>query len=151
MSNTLVTGIFGAVFAVIGIGLLYFSVSDYRSTSAFIAETKKAEGTVIEMIEELREGMGPNERRGYVYLPRVEFIDNGGIKQIFTSNSANSELSVGEIVEVFYREDKPEDARINSFSTLWLPPIIMALFGVIFILVGSGVAWLVTAQWRIQR
>ncbi|MEV5609667.1 DUF3592 domain-containing protein [Streptomyces sp. NPDC052225] len=43
-------------------------------------------------------------------------------------------------VEVLYRADCPEDARINGFVSLWLLPLVFSLVGLVITGIGTGIA-----------
>ncbi|MFE0100699.1 DUF3592 domain-containing protein [Streptomyces sp. NPDC059009] len=46
----------------------------------------------------------------------------------------------GDRVEVLYRADSPEDARINGFASLWLLPLIFGGIGLVIAGIATGVA-----------
>jgi len=139
MSKILILRIFCSVFLASGVYMLYSSVSEYFENSAFLEKSWRNEGRVIEMVE-VESNTGS---RRYVYLPKVEYVDRNGEKRIFTSESGSNppEYDVGDVVEVIFPESQPEDARINSFFSFWFGPVIMAVFGGLFSLVGGGMLW----------
>ncbi|MFF4359504.1 DUF3592 domain-containing protein [Streptomyces sp. NPDC001604] len=46
----------------------------------------------------------------------------------------------GERVEVLYRADSPQDARINGFASLWLLPLIFGGLGLLATGIGTVIA-----------
>ncbi len=138
MDNFKVLGLFGFVFAAFGVVLLVWAFSDYRSTSTFVAGATQIEGKVVELIEKITDDA--ENGRSYAYFPRVEFVDSTGVTRNFISTSGGNPPSYreGDPVEVTFPQNRSEDARINSFMSLWFGPIVMAAFGAIFTLVGGG-------------
>jgi hypothetical protein len=55
-----------------------------------------------------------------------------------TAKSLPPAYHVGETVNVLYLESDPYDARIESFTSLWLLPMIFGGIGAIFPAVGAG-------------
>ena len=73
-----------------------------------------------------------------MYYPIVSFKDKNGRELEFRSNTGSNPKSyrVGEIVEVIYRKDNSDNAKINSFSSMWLLPLILSIFGCIIAGIG---------------
>ncbi|MFE0251879.1 DUF3592 domain-containing protein [Streptomyces sp. NPDC059010] len=129
---------FGSVFLVIGLVLAGLSVS-------FLTDAKRAPGTVVELEWQKddsgtsRKGRGNDEPVAY---PVVEFASADGTKRTFRSSTGSNPPSYeeGERVEVLYRADSPEDARINGFASLWLLPLIFGGIGLVITGVGTAIA-----------
>jgi hypothetical protein len=123
----------GAVFAIIGIGILMLAIYLYNTQSEFIAKGIKVPGTVIDNV------IGGEDND--VYFPMVQFKSRDGEERRFTASTGSSPPmhNVGEPVEVIYDPDNPDDAQINSTFDLWFGPILCAGLGAIFTLVGIGV------------
>jgi hypothetical protein len=119
-------GILSYLFLLIGIGLLAGAGYIYFHTSDFVANASKAAGTVVG----LRSG-----------APEVKFTAHDGREVQFTSSVSSKPpaYSVGEKVEILYRPDRPEDAKVNAFMSLWLGVIILGALGSMFALVGAGI------------
>jgi hypothetical protein len=75
--------------------------------------------------------------------PVVEFTSADGTQRKFEDSTGSKPpaYEVGERVEVLYRADSPEDAKINSFSSLWLLPLIFGGLGLLI----AGIAALLAA------
>jgi hypothetical protein len=129
---------FGAVFLVIGLILAGISVS-------FLADAERARGTVVEL-EWRSDNNGASrksrENNRPVAYPVVEFTAADGMPRTFRSSTGSNPPSYeqGERVEVLYRADSPEDARINGFASLWLLPLIFGGIGLVIGGIGTAVA-----------
>ena len=118
-------GILTYLFLLIGIGLLAGAGYLYYNTSSFVDGARKAPGTVMA----LKSG-----------APEIRFRAHDGREIQFTSGASSKPpaYSVGETVEVLYRPDRPEDAEVNAFMSLWLGVIILGALGSMFALTSAG-------------
>lgn len=121
-------GILSYLFLLIGIGLLAGAGYLYSNTSEFVANARRAPGTVVA----LRSG-----------APEVKFRAHDGREIQFTSSVSSKPPSyrVGETVEVLYRQERPEDAEVNGLVTLWLGVMILGGLGSVFSLIGGGLVF----------
>ncbi|MER5939140.1 DUF3592 domain-containing protein [Streptomyces sp. NPDC001928] len=129
---------FGTVFLVIGLILAGMSVS-------FLADAERAPGTVVELewrSDDNGASRKARENNRPVAYPVVEFTSADGTARTFRSSTGSNPPSYeeGERVEVLYRADSPEDARINGFASLWLLPLIFGGIGLVIAGVGTAVA-----------
>ncbi|MFD7816117.1 DUF3592 domain-containing protein [Streptomyces sp. NPDC059785] len=136
---------FGSLFMVIGLILAGVSVS-------YLTDAKRADGTVVAL--DWRTDHSSSSRRTRAHdepaaYPVVEFTPAGGTSLQFRDSTGSNPPSyeVGEQVEVLYRADSPEDAKINGFASLWLAPIIFGGIGLLVAGIGTTVA-LVTRRRR---
>ncbi|MDF3148841.1 MULTISPECIES: DUF3592 domain-containing protein [unclassified Streptomyces] len=129
---------FGAVFLVVGLILAGMSVS-------FLVDAERAPGTVV-ALEWRDDDNGASRRKRAndepVAYPVVEFTSADGTSRTFRSSTGSNPPSYeeGERVEVLYRADSPEDARINGFASLWLLPLVFGGIGLVIAGVGTAVA-----------
>lgn len=128
------------IFTLIGIGMLVGALLFYRSTRSFLAKALSTEGTVIDFIAS-RSTSSSSGTSSYTYQPVVVYTDaNGDITQFVSSVGSNPpDYSVGERVEVLYLPGKTQEAKINSFFSLWGGVAILGALGGIFFLVGVGI------------
>ncbi|MFJ9821342.1 DUF3592 domain-containing protein [Streptomyces sp. NPDC101151] len=126
---------FGALFLVIGLILAGVSVS-------FLADAERARGTVVAL--EWRNdhsGVGREKRvkDKPVAYPVVKFTPADGTPRTFRDSTGSNPPAYeeGEQVEVLYRADSPEDARINGFASLWLLPLIFGGIGLVIAGIGT--------------
>ncbi|MEU6678960.1 DUF3592 domain-containing protein [Streptomyces sp. NPDC046853] len=118
---------FGSLFLVIGLILTGVSVS-------YLASGERARGTVVSM--EWRNDGSSGKRRandGPTAYPVVQFTAADGKSRTFEDSMGSNPpaYDLMERVEVLYRADSPEDARINSFTSLWLLPLIFSGIGLL--------------------
>ncbi|MFF3492086.1 DUF3592 domain-containing protein [Streptomyces sp. NPDC002795] len=129
---------FGGIFLVVGLILTWSSVSLLR-------EADRTTGRVVALqwrdadTGSSRTSRGRDEPSAY---PVVEFATTDGTAHTFRSSTGSNPPSYeeGERVEVLYRADAPEDARINGFLSLWLLPLIFGGIGLIAAAVATGIA-----------
>ncbi|MEV0636953.1 DUF3592 domain-containing protein [Streptomyces sp. NPDC050619] len=129
---------FGALFLVVGVILAGVSVS-------FLADAERAQGTVVALEWRNDHNGGSFKKRKDdkpAAYPVVEFTSADGTRRTFrNSTGANPPAyEEGERVEVLYRADSPDDARINGFASLWLLPLIFGGIGLVIAGIGTGVA-----------
>ncbi len=129
---------FGSLFLIIGLILAGVSVS-------FLRDAKRAQGTVVSLDWGTGHGSTYGKSRttgGSMAYPVVAFTSADGTTRTFTGSTGSNPPSydLGERVEVLYRADSPEDARINGFLSLWLLPLIFGGIGLVIAGVGTGVA-----------
>ncbi|MEY9988749.1 hypothetical protein ABIE67_000781 [Streptomyces sp. V4I8] len=129
---------FGAVFLVVGLVLAGVSVS-------FLADAERAPGTVV-ALEWRNDDSGASRKATQndkpAAYPVVEFTSADGTPRTFRSSTGSNPPSYekGERVEVLYRADSPENARINGFASLWLLPLIFGGIGLVIGGIGTAVA-----------
>ncbi|EFL36967.1 predicted protein [Streptomyces viridochromogenes DSM 40736] len=129
---------FGALFMIVGLILAGVSVS-------YLAGAERAPGRVVAL--EWRNDHTSSSRKKRVNdepaaYPVIEFTSNDGTPRKFRDAAGTNPPSyeVGEQVEVLYRADSPEDARINGFASLWLLPLIFGGIGLLFSGIGTVIA-----------
>jgi hypothetical protein len=75
------------------------------------------------------------------YSPIVEFSDNNAETQRFVASTGGEGkpiIATGTEVEVIYDPADPSKAQIGSFEQFWLGPVVVAVCGLIFLLMGVG-------------
>ncbi|MFJ8032406.1 DUF3592 domain-containing protein [Streptomyces sp. NPDC096032] len=140
---------FGAVFLVVGLVLAGQSVS-------LLNDAERARGTVVGL--EWRKDHSSSSRRNRsddrpAAYPVVEFTPAEGTPTRFRSSTGANPPSyeVGERVEVLYRADSPEDARINGFASLWLLPLVFGGLGLLAMGIAAVVALVTRRRSRPRR
>ena len=123
------------VFTLVGIGMLVGAFVVYKNTRTFLAGASKAEGTVVDLVQS-------RSSDSITYKPVVRFIDQDGRTSEFVSTTGSNppSYSKGQKVEVLYRPTAPEDAKINSFFSLWFGALILGGMGGAFFLIGLGIS-----------
>ncbi|MEV1023312.1 DUF3592 domain-containing protein [Streptomyces sp. NPDC050264] len=130
---------FGALFLVIGVVLTGVSIS-------YAADAERARGTVTDVEWRTSHSTGTHRSRSSssstMAYPVVEFTSADGRTRTFESSGGSNPPSYerGERVDVLYRADSPEDARIDGFVSMWLLPLIFTGIGLLITGIGTAVA-----------
>lgn len=126
--------IFKIVFSIIGIVMLFLSFYLYRNTVDFLDRATKTTGKVNEL-KRVNSSEGAD-----TYKPIVTFYtkENNLIEHISSSSSNPPSYSIGEVVDIYYLEDSPYEAKISGFPSLWLGSLITGILGFIFFSIGFG-------------
>jgi hypothetical protein len=107
-------------------------------TRSFIRSSKVARGQVIDLEPHHRAGGRRLGGGGYVTV--FTFTDAVGQSHTARTDGAQNPPThqIGDSVEVLYQAGRPESARIRSFQTLWLLPILLGGPGIFFAAIGGG-------------
>ena len=105
----------------------------YQSAAEFVARGVEVEGRVIDLVEVI-----DREDRSRTYKPEYTFTDADGNEWTDVASVSTNPPSydVGDKIAIVYDPDQPRDSRVNSFGALWLGPIILGVFSVVFL--GAG-------------
>ena len=140
--------------ASIGVGLLGWGIVSFFQQSSNIARSVRVEGVVTGFVGR-RMGpqtfVAPKTRDGLkverkaMYRPQVRFTTERGrvIEFVGRVGSRPARYNVGEKVEVIYNPQDPEKAYLDQFSELWFKTILLFLFGVVMVGMGS-LGWLLS-------
>jgi len=109
-------------FTVIGLVVLFIGLFWLNATSERLKRMIDGTGTVVEVT---RRRIGDDIN----YYPRIEFQTQTGETFQFESNTGGSSTSyrVGDQVPILYNPQMPQDATINSWYEIWLPPIVVTI------------------------
>lgn len=123
------------------VGLLFFAIGIFIFIYGIVALLKKREQNANSLpatgvVTAFATQMG---RRGYLYFPQVEFRLAAGQIIRFQSSVGTSPpaYGVGQQVKVLYSAHNPQEAEIDSVTSMWLLPGCMVGMGLLFILIGS--------------
>lgn len=121
------------VFLLAGVAMLAGAAYMYQSTRSFLAKAITTQGTVVELVRS-------RSSDSSTYRPVVRFKDRAGREHEFTSSTGSNppSYSTGEIVEVYYLSERPDDAKMSGYFALWGGASIFAGLGAVFVLVGGG-------------
>lgn len=136
-ANAAMGRLVGIGFIVLGCMITIAGLAIVIHTAVFVLGASKAPGTVIEMERDA------TSDGGSTYHPIFAFTDAAGILHTQRSSFGSSDFAfeAGEQITVVYDPKKPSRSKINSFQTLWLGPIILIGFGLLF--AGFASFWLV--------
>lgn len=147
MDNDLFSIVFMCSFCLVGVGCLALGFYINIKAKDLIKKcNSKCNGTLIQIGEELNEvkdSDGHYRTRRY-FFPIYEFEVQGKKYKIrgTMANSSQEKFEVGEIVEINYNPDNPEESYREGdiFSKVWL---IFVIIGIVAIIEGIGVFILV--------
>ncbi|MGW2145734.1 DUF3592 domain-containing protein [Nonomuraea bangladeshensis] len=130
----------GAIFALVGLILLGVTLALAVSTASFLASAQRTEGTVTGLTPRTTTSRDSDgyTRRSTTWYPTVEFTVDGR-RYSFQSSTGNNPPAYrqGEGVPVAYDPDDPSDARISTFWSAYLAPVITGGLGVVFASIGT--------------
>lgn len=128
------------VYVFLGVGsiMLVGALFAWNSTRAFIARAQSTTGKVIEL-REVRDKDGGSS----TWKPVVHYATAEGQEVTFSSSFSSNPAPyrVGDMVEVLYLRDDPDDARIRGFGSLWGGATFLAGMGFVFAAIGAGVLY----------
>jgi hypothetical protein len=128
--------VFGGIFGLIGLVLLCVGIALAASTANFLASATRTGGTVVALTEQTSSDR--NGGSSTSWYPTVEFTVAGRRYSFQSSTGSNPpSYEKGESVPVAYDADDPSNARIASFWSAYLAPMIVGGLGVVFTPIGS--------------
>lgn len=124
--------IIGGLFVAVGAVLLWLSRKHQLERREFMANSSTAPGVIVAMHED---SSGRDQR---AWFPEVRFTNPRGMAFSFRSavGGPGGPERVGEQVVVRYRADRPGEAEIDSFLTLWGVSLLFGLLGAAFLAIG---------------
>ena len=125
------------IFLLVGIGLLVGAAVNVARTRDFLGRAAAAKGEVVALEEE-----PPTDAQELpTYRPVVTFTVGPTQRKVRFKSMAHSnppQYKVGDAVPVLYDPDRPDDARIRSFTSLWLLALILGGLGFVFTALGTA-------------
>ncbi len=130
-------------FILLFLGLVFLGVGLFMGYQEWrvIAGAEKAIGEIADA-KYVRTKKGSD-----MYQAVVRFTARTGQSITYTSSLSTSvKPSIGKKVEIFYRPEQPEIARINSFTELYLFPFVFGGSGIVLLALGFMSWYLVYAR-----
>ena len=134
------------VLAVVGLAIFLGSLLVCAHTASYIGRAARAQGTVTALVR--RQNTADTNTNGsisngppftYSWQAVVRFRHDGQQTEFDDSVATNPPAyHVGETVNVLYLESNPFDARIYSFTSLWLVPMIFGGIGILLLVVACA-------------
>lgn len=114
--------------------LLMQGYQHWRASKQLLDSSLIAQGTVIRNAPYMSSKAG--KASSLVYFPQVRFTTKDGKPVEFTSSvtSRAEQYKPGDQVRVLYKENKPDEAYIGSFGSLWAVAIIFAASGILVLM-----------------
>ena len=130
------------VFALIGAGMLIGALVAYSHARSFVAHAIHAEGTVVALeprVDTRHDSNNNTYTNGSVtWAPRVRFSHDGQAIEFIGSTSSNPpSYHVNETVPILFEESNPYGAKLDTFFSVWIAPLILGLIGAVFFLTGA--------------
>jgi hypothetical protein len=124
------------IFIALGTALLCGGAVWGWKTWSFASNAKTAVGKVVRIEERVttRNRVGKPDRRSVSQLPVFTFRDDEGQEHTATSPASEGKnaYQIGQAVPVLYRPENPDDASINTFTQMWLGPMVIGILGLAF-------------------
>jgi hypothetical protein len=127
-------------FGLAGAGLVIAAVREFILKFYRLTYFRRATGSVVK-VERERQFAQPDgfrhRKTQYRFFPVIKFKHLSGAEVVFRSETGDggetSKYSVGQRISVAYDIDDKVPPMINSFSGIWLPVILQAVGGLVFI------------------
>lgn len=121
-----ITGIIGVAFLIV----TFFAFSSYRHNQKVC--TGRVYGTVVDLVEHTYTSTSNGHRRtGYTYAPVVQYMANGREYTVESRTSSNPPAyAVGDMVEVHYNPDNPEESFFDKDSLVVVLGVVFGAVGV---------------------
>jgi len=115
------------VLLLVGSVMLLYAVKIFYETIIFLRAATRTVGTVIRL-DPSRSG-----DENSMYVPVFEYRTNDGTIHQYTSTVISDPPSykVGETATLLYHKRNPRNARIKSFTDLWLLQFILTCLGLV--------------------
>jgi hypothetical protein len=135
----------GWLIMLIGGAAFVVAIYLFISTNQFLSHATNTTGSVVEVLKKEKHGSGKHTGRTRVsYYPVFVFHDLHQKEWKVTSSAGGNPpaFEVGEVIQVYYDQANPEEARIGSFFSLWGASLIVGFIGMVFEGVGFAVVFL---------
>lgn len=109
----------------IAAGLLILALCARGLCKSYCLLESELHGTVVGKIT----GHDESYDEGKAYAPIVEYKVMGTVYTLTGSVSSGYKAPIGKEMKVIYRKLDPKDARLHTFTELWLFPILFILVG----------------------
>lgn len=112
----------------VGLVLLGLGLVELGGTVAFLARAEQTDARFAGAVAR----SGGNHGGTFLY-PTFQFVTGDGRSMTFTSSSGSTAqpYSDGERIRIAYDPRRPEDARLLSFLTLWIAPVLLCGAGLL--------------------
>lgn len=122
------------IFTFIGLILLAGAYFSYSTVQRSITEYRLTKGTIIDFVPKTKKNeAGGNTGMAPVVLFRADGDTITHTSNIFANPPA---FELGQEVELYYDEKDPSNALINDFMQLYLLPLVLAIIGGSFSIIG---------------
>jgi hypothetical protein len=132
MNNLRQISAVAAFFVLIGVGCLIAGGVFCFRTWQFVGSARTASGNVVRL------DPSSDSHGETMYHTVFTFTDDSGSPHTVRTSYAEhpQPYNVGDRIVVLYPPYSPDDARIRSFSSLWLASVVLGGIGVVFPIAG---------------
>ncbi len=131
--------ILGIIFVLVGGSFAFFGVNQYFAAKHLADVGVKVPGTVIRIDQKTETSHDSNgTHTSTTYRPVVSYALQDGEEKEYASNTWRSPnpFKVGQTVEMIYDPVDASKVAINTAGEMYLMPLLMAGFGLIFVIAG---------------
>lgn len=134
--NVFLAYVIPVIFLLSGVGLLIGGFVSAATTRAFLGQAVETRGEVVALEEEPPTESG----EAVMYRPVITYALPSGQKVRFKSKvcSNPAPYAIGDKIVVLYVRERPDQARIRSFRSLWLLSLILLGLGTVFAVLGAA-------------
>ncbi|GCE07422.1 DUF3592 domain-containing protein [Dictyobacter aurantiacus] len=129
----------GIIFFFVGLIFTIVGAAFWFSNQSFMVGTVSTTGQIVSC-HYSSSSSDAIASSGSTCKPTITFTTQAGQKITFTSSISSSSYNPGDNVTVSYHPATPADARVSDFVSLWLLPLIFGGLGIIFLILGLGLA-----------
>jgi len=126
---------------VAGIGLLLVAAAGftYVQSAYFVSRAKLTTGIVAGISTSVDQ-----DTNSTLYCPQISYTTKTGQTVKFSANTCTSPsiYNVGDVVNMYYDPENPQDAQIKSFGAQYLLPTSYFVAGLPLVLIGGFGLWL---------
>ncbi len=134
MPNDLQRKLFAGLFSFCALVCGIIFLVSFISRAQFVRNAVRTTGRIVEL-QETRSDNGSS------FSPVFSFRDSGGDEHKIYSTVGSSAhgYKVGQTVSVLYRRQRPFDARIDDFLSVWAFPVSMGIVTAVDLLFALGI------------
>jgi len=124
------------IFILIGGLMLLVGLYSLMRTINFVRKAQQVKGTVIRMVGKHKRGSGSGARIDYYAVYKFTTLDGQTIEKEDSVSSDPPRFQEGQMIDVLYQPNKPQNSHIKHGIHLYLAPIGLIGVGFIFVVVG---------------
>lgn len=124
--------LFGLIPGCIGVLLMVLGAFFWFRTKNFVGSAQETKGTVTDVRYEHDSESGG----GYYSVFKFKSINGQEIEKVSNLRTNPPQHQVGQVIDVLYDPNNPNDARIKKATNLYFVPVLLGGMGLIFVCSG---------------
>ena len=143
--------ILGLIICFVGIVLLGFGGKQYSTTKTFLKNAEETIGTIVAIEESEALSRSDSSGNNTLYTPIFSFTPQGSFKTIQVKSVTSSGVrevmgritvpfTINQEILLIYPKDDPFQAKIKTFWSIWLFPVLLGSGGLLFFFSGGVIA-----------